>query len=328
MTRNEFDEEAIDDEFRLISSDDGCDAPLPILEEEEELDEQLLESSLGSRRRRRGREGEVDRLYDNVPAMKYSSGDQIRMEVGRGGGGSSEDMHEKYADLGTLGPRQVDDDWSFEEEREETIVERKKRGGGRSSNLSKFERGFSEPMEVGRYHETRSTERPVLVPIRAKSTPYYSTTSLSGESTTSSPPMQIRTQIRTKTMSYSSSRSPQSEGDTSSSMDSPVHTPVHGQMAVRRRRRENLKRRHRVAVDVEGKDGQIVSSTDSSFDVATIPPPLLAVERSRSDVDDEEEDIEDEDEDVEDDEDDEDDENDGDDDDEYSEAKGNRRQQR
>ncbi|XP_076168985.1 uncharacterized protein LOC143147542 isoform X6 [Ptiloglossa arizonensis] len=277
--QNEFDE-PIDDEFRTLS-DDG-DAPLPILEEEEELDE------------------EEDRLYDNVPAIKYSSGDQIRMEVGRGD--SSEDMHEKYADL-ALGPRATqDDEWSFEDERDAVVVEKEK-----VRQTSKFERGFSEPTETARYHETRSTERPVVVPIRAKSTPYYSTTSLSGESTTSSPPMQIRTQIRTKTIPYSSSRSPQSEGDTSSSMDSPVHTPVRGQIAVRRRRRENLKRRHRVVVDLEVKDGQIVSSTDSSFDVATIPPPLLA-EQPSPDVDDDE--------------------------DEYSEAKdeqrenANRRQQR
>lgn len=301
--QNEFDE-TIDDEFRLMS-DDG-DAPLPILEEEEELDDQEVASG-------RQQMGD-DRLYDNVPAMKYSGGDQIRMEVGRGD--NAEDMHEKYADL-ALGSRPADDDWSFEEEREETVIQKEK---VRSRSTPKFERGFSEPMETGRYHETRSTERPVLVPIRAKSTPYYSTTSLSGESTTSSPPMQIRTQIRTKTMPYSSSKSPQSEGDTSSSMDSPVHTPVHGQIAVRRRRRENLKRRHRVVVDFEVKDGQIISSTDSSFDVATIPPPLLA-ERSRSDVDDDEDD----------DDDDNDDDNDGDDDDEYSEAKEmqeNRRQQR
>ncbi|XP_026668578.1 titin isoform X5 [Ceratina calcarata] len=282
--RNEFDE-AIDDEFRLMS-DDG-DAPLPILEEEEELehDVALREAE------------EEDRLYDNVPAMKYSSGDQIRMEVGRGD--SSEDMHEKYADL-ALGPRPGDDDWSFEEESAQK--------GKKSSRSSKFDRGFSEPTDSGRY-ETRSTERPVLVPIRAKSTPYYSTTSLSGESTTSSPPMPIRTQIRTKTMPYSSTRSPQSEGDTSSSMDSPVHTPIHGsQVAVRRRRRENLKRRHRVVVDLEAKDNQVVSSTDSSFDVATIPPPLLASDRPSADIDDDDVD-----------------------DDDYSEAKNeqhNRRQHR
>ena len=284
--QNEFDE-TIDDEFRVMS-DDG-DAPLPILEEEEELE----------------LDEEEDRLYDNVPAMKYSSGDQIRMEVGRGD--SSEDMHEKYADL-ALSSRGQDDDWSFEDDREPPVVEKEKaRGPGPRPTVGKLERGFSEPAEAARYHETRSTERPVVVPIRAKSTPYYSTTSLSGESTTSSPPMQIRTQIRTKTMPYSSSRSPQSEGDTSSSMDSPVHTPVRGQVTVRRRRRENLKRRHRVVVDLEVKDGQILSSTDSSFDVATIPPPLLA-ERPSPDVD------------VDDDE-----------DDEYSEAKDeqqNRRQHR
>ncbi|XP_043265110.1 titin isoform X1 [Colletes gigas] len=257
--QNEFDE-TVDDEFRVMS-DDG-DTPLPILEEEEELDEE-----------------EEEKLYDNVPAMKYSVGEQIRMEVGRGD--SSEDMHEKYADM-ALGPRPPqDDDWSFEDERD-AIVEKEK-----SRPMAKFERGFSEPTETARYHETRSTERPVVVPIRAKSTPYYSTTSLSGESTTSSPPMQIRTQIRTKTMPYPSSRSPQSEGETSSSMDSPVHTPVRGQIAVRRRRRENLKRRHRVVVDLEVKDRQIVSSTDSSFDVATIPPPLLA-ERPSPDVDEDE----------------------------------------
>ncbi|KZC14788.1 FERM, RhoGEF and pleckstrin domain-containing protein 2 [Dufourea novaeangliae] len=252
--RNEFDEAVDEDdgdeeEFRVMS-DDG-DPPLPILEEEEE----------------------DDRLYDNVPAMKYSSADQIRLEVGRRGD-SSEDMHEKYANLTTLGTRSQrrDDEWSFEddrrEEKEKVYVEKEKTtvtGSG-----SRFERGFSEPVDVSRYHhETRSTERPVIVPVRAKSTPYYSTTSLSGESTTSSPPMQIRTQIRTKTMPFPSSRSPQSEGDTSSSMDSPVHTPVRGQIGVRRRRRENLKRRHRVVVDLEVKDGQIVSSTDSSFDVAS-----------------------------------------------------------
>ncbi|XP_078047177.1 uncharacterized protein LOC144475295 isoform X3 [Augochlora pura] len=255
--RNEFDE-AVDDDFRADLSNDGDAPPLPILKEEEELDDE-------------------DRLYDNVPAMKYSSGDQIRMEVVRGD--SSEDMHEKYANLAGMGSRSPrDDEWSFDEERRDQQpppppllppqLARKEKTVHHAS-ASKFERGFSEPAEMTRYHETRSTERPVVVPIRAKSTPYYSTTSLSGESTTSSPPMPIRTQIRTKTMPFPSSRSPQSEGDTSSSMDSPVHTPIRGQITVRRRRRENLKRRHRVVVDLEVKDGQIVSSTDSSFDVAS-----------------------------------------------------------
>ncbi|XP_076375125.1 uncharacterized protein LOC117229909 isoform X7 [Megalopta genalis] len=267
--RNEFDE-TVDEDFRAVLSDDGDAPPLPILEEEEELDDE-------------------DRLYDNVPAMKYSSGDQVRMEVGRGD--SSEDMHEKYANLAALGSRSPrDDEWSFEEERRDQPapppppppqLSRKEKTVHHGS-ASKFERGFSEPAEMTRYHETRSTERPVVVPIRAKSTPYYSTTSLSGESTTSSPPMPIRTQIRTKTMPFPSSRSPQSEGDTSSSMDSPVHTPIRGQITVRRRRRENLKRRHRVVVDLEVKDGQIVSSTDSSFDVAS------------HDVDDDEEEVEEE----------------------------------
>ncbi|XP_076291460.1 uncharacterized protein LOC143214373 isoform X2 [Lasioglossum baleicum] len=246
--RNEFDE-AVDEDFRAVMSDDGDPPPLPILEEEEEVDDE-------------------DRLYDNVPAMKYSSGDHVRMEVGRGD--SSEDMHEKYANLalGSRSPR-GDDEWSFEDERRDQPGSLTRKEKHMTGSASKFERGFSEPAETARYHETRSTERPVVVPIRAKSTPYYSTTSLSGESTTSSPPMPIRTQIRTKTMPFPSSRSPQSEGDTSSSMDSPVHTPIRGQITVRRRRRENLKRRHRVVVDLEVKDGQIVSSTDSSFDVAS-----------------------------------------------------------
>ncbi|XP_014489036.1 PREDICTED: uncharacterized protein LOC106752112 [Dinoponera quadriceps] len=260
--RNEYDE-AIDDDddFQMIADEETIcadDTALPIPEEDEE-----------------------DQLYDNVPAMKYSSCDKVRMEVGRGD--SSEDMHEKYADL-TLQPR-MEDDWSSEE-RKEMMTKPARRAG-------KFDRGFSEPSphESARYQGTRSTERPVVVPIRAKSTPYYSTTSLSGESTTSSPPMQIRTQIRTKTMPYSSSRSPQSEGDTSSSMDSPAHTPDRGQRAFRRKRQQNVKRRHRVAVDLEIKDGHIVSSTDSSFDVATIPPPLLT-EAQSLDVDDDEDDDE------------------------------------
>jgi len=259
--RNEYDE-AIDDDFQMVPDEDTIcadDTALPIPEEDEE-----------------------DQLYDNVPAMKYSSSDKVRMEVGRRD--SSEDMHEKYADL-TLQSRMADDDWSSEERRD--VPERKKP----STKSSKFDRGFSEPSphEAGRYQGTRSTERPVMVPIRAKSTPYYSTTSLSGESTTSSPPMPIRTQIRTKTMPYSSSRSPQSEGDTSSSMDSPAHTPDRGQRAFRRKRQQNAKRRHRVVVDLEVKDGHIVSSTDSSFDVATIPPPLL-IESQSLDVDDDEDD--------------------------------------
>lgn len=257
--RNEYDE-AIDDDFQMPEEDTICadDTPLPIPEEDEE-----------------------DQLYDNVPAMKYSSSDKVRMEVGRGD--SSEDMHEKYADL-TLQSRIADDDWSSEERRD--VPEREKPS---TRSTGKFDRGFSEPAEAGRYQGTRSTERPVVVPIRAKSTPYYSTTSLSGESTTSSPPMPIRTQIRTKTMPYSSSRSPQSEGDTSSSMDSPAHTPDRGQRAFRRKRQQNAKRRHRVVVDLEVKDGHIVSSTDSSFDVATIPPPLLT-EGQSLDVDDDEDD--------------------------------------
>ncbi|XP_011877009.1 PREDICTED: uncharacterized protein LOC105567071 [Vollenhovia emeryi] len=259
--RNEYDE-AIDDDFQMVPDEDTLcvdDTALPIPEEDEE-----------------------DQLYDNVPAMKYSSGDKVRVEVGRGD--SSEDMHEKYADL-TL-PRIADDDWSSEERRD--VPERRKAS---TRSTGKFDRGFSEPSphEAGRYQGTRSTERPVVVPIRAKSTPYYSTTSLSGESTTSSPPMPIRTQIRTKTMPYSSSRSPQSEGDTSSSMDSPAHTPDRGQRAFRRKRQQNAKRRHRVVVDLEVKDGHIVSSTDSSFDVATIPPPLLT-EGQSLDVDDDEDD--------------------------------------
>lgn len=261
--RNEYDE-AIDDDFQMVPDEETIcvdDTALPIPEEDEE-----------------------DQLYDNVPAMKYSSSDKVRMKVGRGD--SSEDMHEKYADL-TLQSRMVEDDWSSEERKD--VLETTKP----TRIMSKFDRGFSEPSphESGRYQGTRSTERPVMVPIRAKSTPYYSTTSLSGESTTSSPPMQIRTQIRTKTMPYSSSRSPQSEGDTSSSMDSPAHTPDRGQRAFRRKRQQNVKRRHRVAVDLEIKDGHIVSSTDSSFDVTTIPPPLLT-EGQSLDVDDDEDDDE------------------------------------
>lgn len=266
--RNEYDE-AIDDDFQVGPEEETLcvdDTALPIPEEDEE-----------------------DQLYDNVPAMKYSSSDKVRMEVGRGD--SSEDMHEKYADL-TLQSRMADDEWSSEERRDVPVeaLEKPARTGA-----GKFDRGFSEPSphESGRYQGTRSTERPVVVPIRAKSTPYYSTTSQSGESTTSSPPMQIRTQIRTKTMPYSSSRSPQSEGDTSSSMDSPAHTPDRGQRAFRRKRQQNVKRRHRVVVDLEVKDGHIVSSTDSSFDVATIPPPLLT-EGQSLDVDDDENDDEDE----------------------------------
>ncbi|XP_018358185.1 PREDICTED: uncharacterized protein LOC108757983 [Trachymyrmex cornetzi] len=260
--RNEYDE-AIDDDFQMVPDEDTIcvdDTALPIPEEDEE-----------------------DQLYDNVPAMKYSSSEKIRMEVGRGD--SSEDMHEKYADL-TFQSR-IPDDWLSEERR--NVPEREKPS---MKSTGKFDRGFSEPSphEAGRYQGTRSTERPVMVPIRAKSTPYYSTTSLSGESTTSSPPMPIKTQIRTKTMPCSSSRSPQSEGDTSSSMDSPAHTPDRGgQRAFRRKRQQNAKRRHRVVVDLEIKDGHIVSSTDSSFDVATIPPPLLP-ESQRLDVDDDEDD--------------------------------------
>lgn len=260
--RNEYDE-AIDDDFQMVPDEDTLcvdDTALPIPEEDEE-----------------------DQLYDNVPAMKYSSSDKVRMEVGRRDS-SEEHMHEKYADL-TLQSKIADDDWSSEERRD--VPEREKKPSTKSP--IKFDRGFSEPVETGRYQGTRSTERPVMVPIRAKSTPYYSTTSLSGESTTSSPPMPIRTQIRTKTMPYSSSRSPQSEGDTSSSMDSPAHTPDRGQRAFRRKRQQNTKRRHRVVVDLEVKDGHIVSSTDSSFDVATIPPPLLA-EGQSLDVEDEEND--------------------------------------
>ncbi|XP_018399174.1 PREDICTED: uncharacterized protein LOC108776923 [Cyphomyrmex costatus] len=260
--RNEYDE-AIDDDFQIIPDEDTIcvdDTALPIPEEDEE-----------------------DQLYDNVPAMKYSSSEKVRMEVGRGD--SSEDMHEKYANL-TLQSRIPDNDWLPEERRD--VPEREKPS---TKSTSKFDRGFSEPSphEAGRYQGTRSTERPVMVPIRAKSTPYYSTTSLSGESTTSSPPMPIKTQIRTKTMPCSSSRSPQSEGDTSSSMDSPAHTPDRGQRAFRRKRQQNAKRRHRVVVDLEIKDGHIVSSTDSSFDVATIPPPLLP-ESQNLDVDDDEDD--------------------------------------
>ncbi|KAG5308324.1 FARP1 protein, partial [Acromyrmex insinuator] len=259
--RNEYDE-AIDDDFQMVPDEDTIcvdDTALPIPEEDEE-----------------------DQLYDNVPAMKYFSNEKIRMEVGRGD--SSEDMHEKYADL-TLQSR-IPDDWLSEERRD--VPEREKPS---MKSTGKFDRGFSEPSphETGRYQGTRSTERPVMVPIRAKSTPYYSTTSLSGESTTSSPPMPIKTQIRTKTMPCSSSRSPQSEGDTSSSMDSPAHTPDRGQRAFRRKRQQNAKRRHRVVVDLEIKDGHIISSTDSSFDVATIPPPLLPESQSL-DVDDDEDD--------------------------------------
>lgn len=264
--RNEYDEAIDDQDFQTFPEDETTlcvdDTALSIPEEDEE-----------------------DQLYDNVPAMKYSSSDLVRMEVGRGD--SSEDMHEKYADL-TLQSRLADDEWSSLEERRDLPQEREKptRAGG------KFDRGFSEPSphEAGRYQGTRSTERPVMVPIRAKSTPYYSTTSQSGESTTSSPPMPIRTQIRTKTMPYSSSRSPQSEGDTSSSMDSPAHTPDRGQRAFRRKRQQNTKRRHRVVVDLEVKDGHIVSSTDSSFDVATIPPPLLPEGQSLGVEDDDEDD--------------------------------------
>ncbi|XP_070159526.1 uncharacterized protein [Polyergus mexicanus] len=265
--RNEYDE-AIDDlDFQTVPEDETTlridDTALPIPEEDE------------------------DQLYDNVPAMKYSSSDQVRMEVGRGD--SSEDMHEKYADL-TLQSRLADDDWSSEERRD--VRPEREKAVRAMRAMGKFDRGFSEPSpyEAGRYQGTRSTERPVMVPIRAKSTPYYSTTSQSGESTTSSPPMQIRTQIRTKTMPYSSSRSPQSEGDTSSSMDSPAHTPDRGQRAFRRKRQQNAKRRHRVVVDLEVKDGHIVSSTDSSFDVATIPPPLLTEGQNLGMEDDDEDD--------------------------------------
>lgn len=212
-------------------------------------------------------EEDEEQLYDNVPAMKYSSSDQVRMEVTRGD--SSEDMHERYASLASRTryeyDRPIDDHMTLEEKLQKRFQEKP---------FNRFERGYSEP-GFDQRHGTKSTERPVVVPIRAKSTPYYSTTSLSGESTTSSPPMQMKAQIRTKTMTYSSSRSPQSEGDTSSSMDSPGHTPERGARAFRRKRQQNIKRRHRVVVDLEVKDGQIVSSTDSSFDVANIPPPLL-----------------------------------------------------
>lgn len=212
-------------------------------------------------------EDEEDQLYDNVPAMKYSSGDQVRMKVSPGD--SSEDMHERYADLASR-VRSGEEEWSFDEHNR-TAVDAE---GSQHRSAHRFDRGYSEPIHEARY-ATRSTERPVIVPTRAKSTPYYSTTSLSGESTTSSPPMQIRAQIRTKTMAYSSCRSPQSEGDTSSSMDSPGHTPDRGQRAYRRKRQQNAKRRHRIAVDLEVRDGHIVSSTDSSFDVTSLPPPLL-----------------------------------------------------
>ncbi|XP_070516473.1 microtubule-associated protein futsch-like isoform X2 [Cardiocondyla obscurior] len=257
--RNEYDEAIDDDDFQMGPEEDTLcvdDTALPIPEEDE------------------------DQLYENVPVMKYSKNDKVRVEVDRGD--SSEDMHEKYAEL-TLQSRPPEDDWSSEERRD--VPEREKRS---PRAMGKFDRGFSEPAEAGR-QGTRSTERPVVVPIRAKSTPYYSTTSLSGESTTSSPPLPIRTQIRTKTMPYSSSRSPQSEGDTSSSMDSPAHTPDRGQRTFRRKRQQNAKRRHRVSVDLEVKDGHIVSSTDSSFDVASIPPPLLT-EGQSLDVDDDEDD--------------------------------------
>ncbi|KAK0098632.1 hypothetical protein PV326_005965 [Microctonus aethiopoides] len=191
-------------------------------------------------------EDEEEQLYDNVPAMKYTTGDQTRMKVSPGD--SSEDMHERYADLASRS-RSGDDEWSFEEPRAKFDNDRVKIS-------QKFERGYSEPVQDHR-HGTRSTERPVVVPIRAKSTPYYSTTSLSGESTTSSPPMQIRTQIRTKTMTYSACRSPQSEGDTSSSMDSPAHTPDRSQRAFRRKRQQNIKRRHRnINIDNDEHDDE------------------------------------------------------------------------
>ncbi|XP_046419181.1 uncharacterized protein LOC124179122 [Neodiprion fabricii] len=219
-----------------------------------------------------------EQLYDNVPAMKYSSGDQVRMEVTRGD--SSEDMHERYASLASHTryeyDRSIDDQQTLEEKLQKRFHEKP---------FNKFDRGYSES-GIELRHGTKSTQRPVIVPIRAKSTPYYSTTSLSGESTTSSPPMQMKAQIRTKTMAYSSSRSPQSEGDTSSSMESPGHTPERGARAFRRKRQQNIKRRHRVTVDLELKDEQIVSSTDSSFDVANIPPPLLP--EQSLDIDDEE----------------------------------------
>ncbi|XP_011297144.1 uncharacterized protein [Fopius arisanus] len=230
---------------------------------DEEIDEDLEFGALPSIPGSIPEEDEEERLYDNVPAMKYSSGDNVRMKVSPGD--SSEDMHERFADLASRS-RSGDDEWSFEEPRQSHEDDR------RLKEAHKFDRGYSEPGD--QRHGTRSTQRPVVVPIRAKSTPYYSTTSLSGESTTSSPPMPIRAQIRTKTIPYTC-RSPQSEGDTSSSMDSPAHTPDRGQRAFRRKRQQNAKRRHRVAVDLEIKDGQIVSSTDSSFDVTTIPPPLL-----------------------------------------------------
>ncbi|XP_024943888.1 uncharacterized protein LOC107270827 isoform X2 [Cephus cinctus] len=225
-------------------------------------------------------EDEEEQLYDNVPAMKYSSSDQVRMEVTRGD--SYEDMHERYASLASSTRYEYDEDRvSYEDQK---TLEAKLQKRFEEKPLNRFERGYSEPVYDQR-HGTRSTERPVIVPIRAKSTPYYSTTSLSGESTTSSPPMQVKAQIRTKTMTYSSSRSPQSEGDTSSSMDSPGHTPE--PRAFRRKRQQNIKRRHRVVVDLEVKGGHhIVSSTDSSFDVANIPPPLLT--EQSVDIDDDE----------------------------------------
>ncbi|XP_063978977.1 uncharacterized protein LOC135163457, partial [Diachasmimorpha longicaudata] len=230
---------------------------------DEEIDEDIEFGALPSIPGSIPEEDEEERLYDNVPAMKYSSGDNVRMKVSPGD--SSEDMHERFADLASRS-RSGDDEWSFEEPRQSLEDNRQIKG------THKFDRGYSEPAD--QRPGTRSTQRPVIVPVRAKSTPYYSTTSLSGESTTSSPPMPIRAQIRTKTIPYTC-RSPQSEGDTSSSMDSPAHTPDRVQRAFRRKRQQNAKRRHRVAIDLEIKDGQIVSSTDSSFDVATIPPPLL-----------------------------------------------------
>ncbi|XP_066587472.1 uncharacterized protein [Prorops nasuta] len=263
--QNEYDE-TIEGDFHTEDAPsppryDVSDASLPIPEEDEE-----------------------DQLYDNVPAMKYTSTDQIRLEVARADSSDkSEDMHEKYAGLATR-TRSADDDWPSFEERKKKFAKDEK------SNT------FSEGDQVAisaRGRGTRSTERPVMVPMRTKSTPYYSTTSLSGESTTSSPPMQIRAQIRTKTMPYSTSRSPQSEGDTSSSMDSPAHTPDRAQRAFRRKRQPNNKpkRRHRVVVDLEVKDGQIVSSTDSSFDVANLPPPLLPDAASPPYLEEEEEEV-------------------------------------
>ncbi|XP_057330953.1 uncharacterized protein LOC130671215 isoform X3 [Microplitis mediator] len=257
-------EEGVDEdlEFGALPS-----IPVPILEEEEEDEDQ--------------------HLYDNVPVRNIG---RSRMKISPADS-MSEDTQDRYSGLASRS-RSGDDEWSFEEPRVEMSLDEDRSSRALKEAAHKFNRGYSDPVPLDNRRGTRSTQRPVIFPNRAKSTPYYSTTSLSGESTTSSPPMPVRTQIRTKTMAaYAACRSPQSEGDTSSSMDSPAHTPDRGQRAFRRKRQLNAKRRHRVSMDLEIKDGHVVSSTDSSFDVANIPPPLLIEEQEDVNPDEEEEDM-------------------------------------